>query len=215
MRRAFQARKLQRGMALIVSLVILVSMTLLALAAIQNTSLEERMAGNLRAEKMAFQAAEAALRSGESWLAALELQPTVVPDRSVPNPATEVWAEGLIDDTGNATGPYSVIDSPEGQLAWWLQWTDTLWQSSAVPVDVTQVPLVYVSGTDGGTEEKLGVERAPQFVVEEAGYLRDHLVIGQQRDLSTSRIQYRVTARGRDAGGRGETLISSVYARRY
>jgi type IV pilus assembly protein PilX len=66
----------QKGMALIISLIILLSMTLLGLAAMQNTSLQERMAGNMRAENIAFQAAEAALRAGEQALIDAASQPS-------------------------------------------------------------------------------------------------------------------------------------------
>jgi type IV pilus assembly protein PilX len=56
------------GGALIVSLVVLAVMTLLGLSGMQATSLEERMAGNMRDMNLAFQAAESALRSAEEVL---------------------------------------------------------------------------------------------------------------------------------------------------
>lgn len=55
----------QAGMALIVSLLVLVVITLLTLSATQTSTLQENMAGNLRDHHLAFQAAEAALRAGE------------------------------------------------------------------------------------------------------------------------------------------------------
>lgn len=58
----------QRGVVLIVSLVLLLIITLLGIAASQSTSLEERMAGYQRQHQLAFEAAEAALRAGESAL---------------------------------------------------------------------------------------------------------------------------------------------------
>lgn len=58
----------QRGAVLITGLIFLVVLTLLGTAALQGTVLEEKMAGNLRDETLAFQAAEAALRSGERFL---------------------------------------------------------------------------------------------------------------------------------------------------
>jgi len=59
-----------QGSALIVSLVILLIMTILGLTAMQTTTLQERMAGNMKDRNMAFQAAEAALRAGENWVEA-------------------------------------------------------------------------------------------------------------------------------------------------
>ena len=58
----------QRGVVLVTGLIFLVILTLLGVTAMQTTILEERMAGNLRDENLAFQAAEAALREGELFL---------------------------------------------------------------------------------------------------------------------------------------------------
>ncbi len=55
----------QRGMALVTSLIFLVLLTLVGVTAMQNTTLEEKMAGNNRDRNVAFQSAEAALRDAE------------------------------------------------------------------------------------------------------------------------------------------------------
>lgn len=55
----------QRGAILIVSLLLLLVMTVLALTASQTTRLQERMAGNARDLDLSFQASEAALRAAE------------------------------------------------------------------------------------------------------------------------------------------------------
>ncbi|MFT0182511.1 pilus assembly PilX family protein [Pseudomonas benzopyrenica] len=57
----------QRGAVLIVTLVMLLLLTLLALGSMRGTTLEERMAGNLRDESQAFQAAEMGQRLAETW----------------------------------------------------------------------------------------------------------------------------------------------------
>lgn len=58
----------QRGTVLVVALVFLVIMTLLGVGAMQSSVLEERMAGNLRDDRVSFEAAESALRAGEQAL---------------------------------------------------------------------------------------------------------------------------------------------------
>lgn len=58
----------QRGAILIVSLLLLLVMTVLALTASQTTRMQERMAGNARDMDMAFQSAEAGLRAAEAEL---------------------------------------------------------------------------------------------------------------------------------------------------
>ncbi len=58
----------QAGVALITGLIFMVVLTLLAIAAMRTTTLEELMARNARDRDLAFQAAEAALRAGEEEL---------------------------------------------------------------------------------------------------------------------------------------------------
>lgn len=58
----------QQGLALVVSLILLLVMTLLAINSMKTTVLEEKMAGNYKDYNMAFQSAEAGLRAGEQYL---------------------------------------------------------------------------------------------------------------------------------------------------
>lgn len=58
----------QRGAALAVCLVLLLVVTILGVTSMRTTTLQERMAGNMRDSNLAFQAAEAALREGEEFL---------------------------------------------------------------------------------------------------------------------------------------------------
>ncbi|MHB1245190.1 MAG: pilus assembly PilX family protein [Sulfuriferula sp.] len=57
-------RKKQQGAVLITGLIFMVVLTLLAVAAMRSTSLEEKMSANAMNQDLAFQAAEAALRQG-------------------------------------------------------------------------------------------------------------------------------------------------------
>jgi len=56
----------QRGVVLVVSLLLLLVLTMLGLAATRGTTLEQRMTTNQNDREVAYQAAEAALRAGES-----------------------------------------------------------------------------------------------------------------------------------------------------
>lgn len=60
--------KHQTGAVLIVGLVLLLILTVIGLASIRGSDLQERMAGNMRDRNTAFQSAEAALREGEDLL---------------------------------------------------------------------------------------------------------------------------------------------------
>lgn len=66
MRISLQQRQTQRGMVLLVSLVFLLLLTLIGLSSMQSANLQEKMAGSVSLRNQSFQAAEAALRVGES-----------------------------------------------------------------------------------------------------------------------------------------------------
>jgi type IV pilus assembly protein PilX len=179
----------QQGMALIVSLVILLSLTLLGLAAIQNTALEERMAGGVRSMNLALQSAEAGLREGEEWLSARQSQPE--PNDSAPA-ATQVWSYDGPDP------------DPEDGYEWWKQVPASFWGGAGTRE--ATVDLKYAKD-----EPPLS---NPFYVIEEAGLAKETTVIGHQEDL-TGRTLYQITARGLDAGGRSEVLLQSSFTRRY
>jgi type IV pilus assembly protein PilX len=61
-------RSRHNGSVLIISLLILVVLTLIGITAMSTSGLEERMAGNVRDEQVAFQASEIALRDAEAFI---------------------------------------------------------------------------------------------------------------------------------------------------
>ncbi len=61
---SFSSRN-QNGAVLIVALVMLLLLTIIGISSMRGTSMQERMAGNLRDQSQAFQAAETSLRRGE------------------------------------------------------------------------------------------------------------------------------------------------------
>ena len=60
-------RRKQSGIALVVVLLLLLVITVLGLAAMRGTIMQERMSGNTNARAIAFQAAEAVLREAEAY----------------------------------------------------------------------------------------------------------------------------------------------------
>lgn len=69
------AKSHQRGASLVVVMILLLVMTLLGLAVLRGTLLEERMTANLLDRSLSFQAAEAALRNGETIAATRPVAP--------------------------------------------------------------------------------------------------------------------------------------------
>ena len=68
-------QKSQKGAVLIVSLIILLLLTMLGINSMRSTLLQEKMAGNSNDYNRAMQAAETALREGESEIAKLTSRP--------------------------------------------------------------------------------------------------------------------------------------------
>src|SRR3569623_1048688 len=98
----------QAGAVLIVSLLMLLIMTLLGITAMNSTTLEEKMAGNMRDRNTAMQASEAALKAAEAALSALANKPNEVTNCHA---TTCAWVRGSVPDLatslragGRATG---------------------------------------------------------------------------------------------------------------
>lgn len=88
----------ETGAVLIFCLVFLLILTMMGVASMESTILEERMAGNMQDHGRAFQAAEAALQAGEDWLAGQLFWPATSNDGSTPT-----WLRDALDpDTANS-----------------------------------------------------------------------------------------------------------------
>ncbi len=122
-RKSITALSSQRGVALAVVLILLVIMTLLGLAAMRGTLMEERMSANQLDRSMSFQAAEAALREGEEVATGKPLLPgngalgsgcaaglCAIPDPTV---VTPVWMNSAVW----AAAPSAVVDLGSGVTA--------------------------------------------------------------------------------------------------
>ncbi|HET9444952.1 MAG TPA: PilX N-terminal domain-containing pilus assembly protein [Steroidobacteraceae bacterium] len=96
----------QRGAALVVSLLLLLVLTILAIGASQTTRLEERMAGNMRDIDMAFQGSEAGLRDAEKYIATTAVLPTCLDSTS---------ASCYVLQQGH----FAAIDLGHQTEAWW------------------------------------------------------------------------------------------------
>lgn len=103
----------QRGAVLVVGLLLLLVLTLVGVASMQMTTLQERMAGNMREQEQAFQGAEAALRAGENFLRTTDPLPAFIGAGGLypePDPASPLWVQKATwggDGSRPYTGPVS------------------------------------------------------------------------------------------------------------
>jgi len=112
------------GAALITCLMLLVVMTLLGVSAITTSTMEEKMAGNVRNKHISFHAAETALRAGETIAANL--------------PADTVFTDAT-NPTGTTTGLYSRSNALDANYPLWdddsAAWQDVTTSDSLVVQD--------------------------------------------------------------------------------
>jgi len=67
-----QGHHQQRGIVLVVGLVMLISLTLIGVTAMKSTTIDERIAANSQFKAIAFQVAESALSDAASWDSAVD-----------------------------------------------------------------------------------------------------------------------------------------------
>jgi type IV pilus assembly protein PilX len=142
--------KRERGVALFISLVVLLIITIIGVSAVQTTTLEERMAANARDHDIAFQAAESALMSAEGFVETL--QPADVPSfggntdgKYLPAGAGNQPRWETVDWTGDATIPEAddVIPGVSDQPKYIVEYLTQL------APDEDELNLSNIGGTSG------------------------------------------------------------------
>jgi type IV pilus assembly protein PilX len=87
-------------MALLVSLVFLLLLTLIGISSMQNATLQEKMSGSVKLRNESFQIAEAAARMGESAVQANDYKLATCTKCAPPPEATSVQAPGANSASG-------------------------------------------------------------------------------------------------------------------
>ncbi|WP_348765403.1 PilX N-terminal domain-containing pilus assembly protein [uncultured Salinisphaera sp.] len=190
----------ENGFVLVTSLIFLVVITLLAVSAISSSTLQERMASNLREKSQARQAADAALRAAE-----LRLSPAVTPDLqtracsfdansgnndSANNPNTLVVCQARVFD-GNSGADY---------------FDPAIWDSGSAAIQTYSPPAAA-----GGSSTPAPTVR---YVIEDVedceNSVNPERCAGADGDGS---IRYRITAFARGANPAAIAVTQSIYER--
>lgn len=196
----------QRGVVLIVSLVILLVATLIGVSAMQTNRLEERMAYNSNDANLSFQAAEMGLRAGEQWLDEYDdVHGAGAPPRSDAAclASCGVWSD--MDSFLAAAAPATSVIDP----AFWA-W-DTNHDGSADTTPLTG-PGVRELGIPITTSRE-----APRYAAVFAFAVKDSQNQGQQGDNSSLNYRnfYNIIAAGTGGSNFAKSYLESVYARRF
>jgi len=110
----------QRGAAMVIALVMLLILTLLATASARMTLMDERMTGNTQDRNVAFQVAEAAIRTGEADLLPAVLDPfdgTNGLYQPAPPDEEPIWRTVDWESPGVTVREYDGMDDAPGSLA--------------------------------------------------------------------------------------------------
>jgi len=172
----------QRGIALVMSILFLLLLTLIGVTSMNTSVLQERMAGNIRDVDVALQAAETSLRYGESQLAVFEASPAVVCENPPPPGAgadpNGIWPTGAVQ-----------LNMP----SWW----------NANGIDLEQ---------DGATKQVAEAWEDPRHVVEFLQKVPESAVpLDDQYGGKNETLHLRITARGIGSTGATETLLRSIF----
>jgi len=188
------SKKPQTGVALVVALVLLVVVTLVGLAAIRGSSLQEKMAGNTVDRAQAFQVTEATLE-----LAARTILPPAAPIPGNYN------VQGVTDCATAACTDDPALSIPNA-----TQW--------AFPSLATAT-----AGATGNTTNIVSLyNNRPSYLIQYMGncsssgtgnfqFTNDQNNQGGGGSLKTSNTCYRITARAGAAADRAQIVLQAIY----
>ena len=182
----------EQGAVLAIGLLILVVMTLIGVTAMTTTSLENKMAGNLKDWNLALQAAEGGLRDAETDVATTNrvsgLTNAVVNCAPVTPAASEQDGQ-CISPVGASTSIWQTID-----------WTDS------APTK-NYVKYGNKTGASGYTAAQ-GYAAVPRYIIEP---VPDFGKPGKSLDFPTPTKTFRVTAVGYGGSTLASLMLQSTY----
>lgn len=179
----------QRGIALVLSLVFLLLLTMIGIAALNTTALEEKMTNNVKDRNLAFQAAESALILAESWIY------TQIGKPVFPNVSAGLY----LPDTGVSGDPDGVDN-----------WNENIWSGSNV-VTYPNKPGASGSGSLGK------IQTQPRYILEDMGEVPESggSVVTSSNYKSSGSTVLRITARGTGGTDAAVVMVQSTYLRAF
>jgi type IV pilus assembly protein PilX len=194
--KTFQAfPRRQQGAILVIALLFLVLLTIIGISSISSVTLEERMAGNLREQTTAFQAAESALRDAEIDL-----------EKDIGGTGTRDPMTIAVHFAIDCSGSFGTGAADKGACRQPAAPAGT-WQTEIVTASAwnwTDANKTVAYGTYTGAPAVAGVARQPRYVIE---YL-------QEKDDGTTlppTRYFRITARGWGGTDTSTVTLQSIY----
>lgn len=183
----------QRGSTLIVSLLMLLLLTLVGVAGMKDTLLQEKMVGNVLDREIALQAAESALRAAEDAL-------------DNPLALTMTNSGGLYDTMEPANA--SLLMRTGTENAFWSGWAWTA-NSVAYPATLDGVlnpPRYVIEQLDPALSDRSSYPAAAAGIVTDTGF-------GEVKEVATVLPDYRVTAWGVGRSADAVVILQATFRR--
>lgn len=139
----------QQGVALFISLVVLIVITLLGMSSIQTTTLQQKMTANQQLSAFAFQGAEAALTDAERQLE------TASHDRPYIRTITDQKGKGSGGKKDLKVWEKNKPKTDKGSAAWWYTVDDAWWSQSNKRTVVYSYPVPMI-----------GLNQQPLYLIE-------------------------------------------------
>ena len=179
----------QLGMVLISSLLLLLVVTIMALAIFRSSGVEEKIAGNQREKERALHAAESAQQYAEWWLSSgLGATTPVICNSMV--------VAGAVDPTaGQVCANLLPTIATNGNVA------NLPWIVGGAPVGVTYVPPGMTFNAAGGANQ---YSQAPVFYISYLGLTSDSTT-------SNYKLLYQVDAAGYGGSANAVAVVESTY----
>lgn len=171
----------EKGMVLLVTLVMIALMSVIAISAIRGSNLQEAMAGNYHDRSVAFQSAEAGLRLAEKFI-------TV-------NGKTAVF--------NGTNGLYEDQNLPAATVGNVKKWTASQWQSNSKSLTSSDIDLklpVYPQYVIERITSEAAVSPTSSSVE-----------FGDDEEIGTTSTYYRITSRGFGVTGTSEVILQSTF----
>ena len=177
----------QRGWVLVIGMVVLVMLSIIAIALMRTTLFEEKMAGATRDINLSFEAAETGLRAIEKFLKEQS------DDRqfNLTNASMGLYAEGT-ESVDTESSPFNKpwTDGNSGKISSLI----STWHK---PEGITLAPRYMIKKISETTNGEINI----------SGY--------GETDLTTKTVIFRITVRGTGGQNNTVTILRSYYAATY
>ena len=190
-------RSKQGGVVLFMSLIFLLVLTIIGVAAMKATGLEEKMMHSSKDINLAFQAAETTLVHAERWL---------------------TFQSGLPPFPTTSSGLYDINTCPTADKQMW-QCDDILdWVAGTNVIAYPGDPYNAVAGAGAYTPPTggiQGVRTQPRYIIEFVTELMDEggSLVEKNDGTNNKKTILRITARGTGGLDNTSVLLQSTYAR--